>query len=233
MIRSRKRPKNVRMSSNSSEDFRVQVMRFYEETKKFEHKVSIVIPSIFAVVIIVGLVGNLLVIFVALNRQMRNSTNTLIIGRSRFSLLVQYRTYPIGSDVLDAMRPIHSYWLCVSRVDITHVDVSGHQLFTGKTMSERLELMCFQHVAAYFSVWTLTLMAADRFLAVCYPVESMTLRTPINTAITLLITYTLILISQIQVARIHDVYRFANIRKSIHLVILSLLRIDPLALSLA
>lgn len=52
----------------------------YNETKEFERAVGIIIPSIFAVVIVVGLVGNLLVIVVALNRQMRSSTNTLIIG---------------------------------------------------------------------------------------------------------------------------------------------------------
>lgn len=54
-------------------------------------------------------------------------------------------------------------------------------------------------------------MAADRFLAVCYPVESMTLRSPKNTSIVLAVTYTIILISQIQVGRIHDVYNYTFI----------------------
>jgi hypothetical protein len=79
------------------------------------------------------------------------------------------------------------------------------QVFLNYIISQSFSIL--KHVAAYFSVWTLTLMAADRFLAVCYPVESMTLRTPKYTAITLLITYTLIMISQIPVARIHDVYK--------------------------
>jgi hypothetical protein len=61
-------------------DFREQMFQFYNETRDFERSVGIVIPSIFALVIVVGLVGNLLVIVVALQRQMRNSTNTLIIG---------------------------------------------------------------------------------------------------------------------------------------------------------
>lgn len=64
-------------------DLRQQILQFYNETLAFERKVGIIIPSIFAVVIAVGLVGNLLVIVVALNRQMRNSTNTLIIGALR------------------------------------------------------------------------------------------------------------------------------------------------------
>jgi len=61
-------------------DFRERMFEFYNETRKFERRVGIIIPSIFTIVIIVGLVGNLLVIIVALNRQMRNSTNTLILG---------------------------------------------------------------------------------------------------------------------------------------------------------
>ncbi len=51
-------------------------------------------------------------------------------------------------------------------------------------------------------------MAGDRFLAVCYPVESMTLRNPMNTTIALAITYVIILISQIPIAQIHDVYAY-------------------------
>uniref|UniRef100_A0A1I7XC60 G_PROTEIN_RECEP_F1_2 domain-containing protein n=1 Tax=Heterorhabditis bacteriophora TaxID=37862 RepID=A0A1I7XC60_HETBA len=57
-----------------------QWMAFYNETVRFEQKIGIIIPTIFAIIIIVGVVGNLLVVVVALNRQMRNSTNTLIIG---------------------------------------------------------------------------------------------------------------------------------------------------------
>uniref|UniRef100_A0A914Z9Y4 G-protein coupled receptors family 1 profile domain-containing protein n=1 Tax=Panagrolaimus superbus TaxID=310955 RepID=A0A914Z9Y4_9BILA len=71
-----------------------------------------------------------------------------------------------------------------------------------------------QHSSAYFSVWTLTLMAADRFLAVCYPVESMTLRNPTNTCVALIVTYTLILLSQIQVGKIHDVYDYTFIAEN-------------------
>ncbi|VDM44752.1 unnamed protein product [Toxocara canis] len=51
-------------------------------------------------------------------------------------------------------------------------------------------------------------MAADRFLAVCYPVESMTLRNTSNTAVALAVIYTAIIISQIPVANIHDIYEY-------------------------
>jgi hypothetical protein len=51
-------------------------------------------------------------------------------------------------------------------------------------------------------------MAGDRFLAVCFPVESMTLRTPRNTMIVLAAVYSVILVSQVQVGRIHQVYEY-------------------------
>lgn len=74
-------------------DLRQQILQFYNETLAFERKVGIIIPSIFAVVIAVGLVGNLLVIVVALNRQMRNSTNTLIIGGWRNAAVLHLKRH--------------------------------------------------------------------------------------------------------------------------------------------
>uniref|UniRef100_A0A1I7XCM2 G_PROTEIN_RECEP_F1_2 domain-containing protein n=1 Tax=Heterorhabditis bacteriophora TaxID=37862 RepID=A0A1I7XCM2_HETBA len=54
----------------------------------------------------------------------------------------------------------------------------------------------FQHISAYCSVWTLTLMALDRYLAVVYPVDSMTLRSPKNTIIALVVVYVIIMATQ-------------------------------------
>lgn len=53
----------------------------YADTIDFERKIATIVPTIFAIVILVGLIGNLLVVIVGFNRQMRNSTNTLIIGK--------------------------------------------------------------------------------------------------------------------------------------------------------
>ncbi|TMS36623.1 hypothetical protein L596_003747 [Steinernema carpocapsae] len=66
--------------ANMSDEAIFKLMSFYNETKEFEDMIGVIIPTIFAFVIAVGLVGNLLVVIVALNRQMRNSTYTLIIG---------------------------------------------------------------------------------------------------------------------------------------------------------
>ncbi|CAK5096497.1 unnamed protein product [Meloidogyne enterolobii] len=161
-------------------------LKFYEETRNFERLVGIIIPSIFALFALFGLVGNLLVVIVALNRQMRNSTNTLIIGLTCSDLM--FLTLCIPFTAIDYAFPIWVLptWMCPL-------------------------INYLQHSSAYFSVWTLTLMAADRFLAVVFPVESMTLRTPKNTFFVLLIVYAVILLSQIQVGRIHGVYSYTFI----------------------
>uniref|UniRef100_A0A7E4VH72 G_PROTEIN_RECEP_F1_2 domain-containing protein n=1 Tax=Panagrellus redivivus TaxID=6233 RepID=A0A7E4VH72_PANRE len=162
---------------------RQRIMQFYNDTRAFEQMVGVIIPTIFSIVIVIGVLGNALVILVALNRQMRNSTNTLIIGLTISDLM--FLTLCVPFTAIDYAYPVWVLptWTC--------------------NMINYL-----QHASAYFSVWTLTLMAADRFLAVCYPVESMTLRNPANTCIALIIVYTIILLSQIQVGKIHDVYNY-------------------------
>ena len=48
----------------------------------FDRVISIVVPIIFAVIVLVGIVGNLLVLVVVLvKQQMRNTTNVLIAVR--------------------------------------------------------------------------------------------------------------------------------------------------------
>uniref|UniRef100_A0A183BVQ6 G_PROTEIN_RECEP_F1_2 domain-containing protein n=1 Tax=Globodera pallida TaxID=36090 RepID=A0A183BVQ6_GLOPA len=162
------------------------VFHFYEETRAFEKQVGVIIPSIFGVFAFFGLIGNLLVVIVALNRQMRNSTNTLIIGLTCSDLM--FLTLCIPFTAIDYASPVWVLpnWMCPL-------------------------INYLQHSSAYFSVWTLTLMAADRFLAVVFPVESMTLRSPRNTFFVLVIVYSLILLSQIQVGRIHAVYNYTFI----------------------
>ena len=76
------------------------VLQFYEETHHFERQVGIIIPSIFAVFALLGLIGNLLVVIVALNRQMRNSTNTLIIGLTCSDLMFLTLCIPFTGNIL-------------------------------------------------------------------------------------------------------------------------------------
>lgn len=88
------------------------LMKFYNETREFEEKVGIIIPSIFAVVVIIGVLGNALVILVALNRQMRNSTNTLIIGLTISDLM--FLTLCVPFTAIDYAYPVWvlPIWTC-------------------------------------------------------------------------------------------------------------------------
>ncbi len=52
------------------------------DRKYFEWLISVVVPVIFAIIVSVGIVGNVLVlIVVAISQQMRNTTNILIVVR--------------------------------------------------------------------------------------------------------------------------------------------------------
>jgi len=50
------------------------------DDETFEATVRVVVPIVFGLVTVVGLVGNLLVIAVALRHKTRNTTNVLIVG---------------------------------------------------------------------------------------------------------------------------------------------------------
>ena len=56
--------------------------------KKMEEVVSIVVPIFFSIVVLVGFIGNLLVVLVVtFNKQMRNTTNLLIMNLAVADLL--------------------------------------------------------------------------------------------------------------------------------------------------
>ena len=56
--------------------------------KKMEEIVSIVVPIFFSIVVLVGFIGNLLVVLVVtFNKQMRNTTNLLIMNLAVADLL--------------------------------------------------------------------------------------------------------------------------------------------------
>ena len=68
--------------SNSTEDHN------NEWFKKMEEIVSIVVPIFFSIVVLVGFIGNLLVVLVVtFNKQMRNTTNLLIMNLAVADLL--------------------------------------------------------------------------------------------------------------------------------------------------
>ena len=70
---------------NTTENPMLQTEQWF---KKMEEVVSIVVPIFFSIVVLVGFIGNLLVVLVVtFNKQMRNTTNLLIMNLAVADLL--------------------------------------------------------------------------------------------------------------------------------------------------
>lgn len=67
-------------TSGFDNDLLQTTMNVDADEEAFEATVGIVVPIVFGFVTVVGLVGNLLVIAVALRHKTRNTTNVLIVG---------------------------------------------------------------------------------------------------------------------------------------------------------
>ena len=72
-------------TANTTENPMLQTEQWF---KKMEEVVSIVVPIFFSIVVLVGFIGNLLVVLVVtFNKQMRNTTNLLIMNLAVADLL--------------------------------------------------------------------------------------------------------------------------------------------------
>ncbi|XP_021924277.1 allatostatin-A receptor-like [Zootermopsis nevadensis] len=111
--------------------------------------VAIVVPLLFGLIVLVGLIGNALVVLVvAANQQMRSTTNLLIINLAVADLLFIVFCVPFtATDYVLPFWPFGDIWCKIVQYLIV--------------------------VTAYASVYTLVLMSLDRFLAVVHPITSM------------------------------------------------------------
>nr|AJA32745.1 FGLa/AST receptor [Rhodnius prolixus] len=167
-----------------------------------EKIVAIVVPVLFGIIVILGLFGNaLVVIVVAVNQQMRSTTNILIINLAIADLLFIVFCVPFtATDYIFRFWPFGDTWCKMVQYLIV--------------------------VTAYASVYTLVLMSLDRFLAVVHPIASMSIRTEKNAISAILVTWIVIVISNIPVFLCHGEVTF-NYSSSEHTVCI-FLEMDPL-----
>lgn len=150
----------------------------------FEKIVAIVVPILFGIIAVCGFIGNLLVIIVVLsNKQMRNSTNVLIINLA-----------------------IADLFFIIFCVPFTALAYAQHWWPLGRAFCKFYQYVIY--VTAYSSVYTLVLMSFDRYLAVVHPISSMTLRTERNTYVVIIISWALICSLNIPVVFEHDVIEY-------------------------
>ncbi|CAG5127338.1 unnamed protein product [Candidula unifasciata] len=123
----------------------------------FERLVGIIIPVIFGVICVLGFFGNVLVIMVILtDKQMRNTTNVLILSLAVADLLFIVFCVPFTATFYTLpVWPFGAIWC--------------------KTV------IYLMYVCAYASMYSLVIMSLDRYLAVVHAIRSMTWRSERNT----------------------------------------------------
>lgn len=151
-----------------------------ESALLFERLVRIIIPTIFGLIVFLGLVGNLLVIIVVYSyKQMRNTTNILIVSLAFADLFFIIFCVPFTA-TLYAMPiwPFGDIWCKIVNF--------------------------LMYVCAYASVWTLVLMSFDRYLAVVHPISSMRIRNTRNAYILIALTWSIFSIGHIRLLLQYD-----------------------------
>ncbi|XP_015590920.1 allatostatin-A receptor isoform X2 [Cephus cinctus] len=151
----------------------------FEFDEQLQGIVSVVVPLLFGVIGILGLVGNsLVVVVVAANPGMRSTTNLLIINLAIADLLFVIFCIPFtATDFVMLFWPFGNIWC------------KGVQYLI--------------IVTACASVYTLVLMSLDRYLAVVHPIASMSVRTEAHAFLAICIIWVVILTASIPVIIIH------------------------------
>lgn len=166
---------NVQMTT----EFFNQSIADNEADRRLEELVSTVVPIFFGIIAITGLIGNSLVVYVVLNNhQMRSTTNTLLVNLASADLLFIVFCVPFTAvDYMLAEWPFGLVWCKVVQYLII--------------------------VMAYVSIYTLVLISFERYLAVCFPICSISMRNQRNTSLAIGALWIVILIVNLPVLYAH------------------------------
>lgn len=145
------------MSTNSPE-------KFFSEEEASDHLLYLIIP-LYSLVFVIGTIGNILVILTVVTvKQMRNTTNALILHLAIANL----------SFVL----------MCIPHTIYVYVAASYN--FPSLLCKLANTLM---YLSAYVSIYILVLMSIDRFLGVVYPVKATRYRTQQNVHLAVIVVW--------------------------------------------
>ena len=140
-------------------------------SKEMERVVSIVVPIIFSLMFLVGCTGNSLVLYVvASNKNMRSPKNLLITNLAIADLLFIITCVPFSAAAY----------------------ASPHNWLFGDTFCKIFQTTTYY--TALVSVYTLVLISMERFLAISYPIRSISWRTNANSLIAIIITWAVLLV---------------------------------------
>ncbi|KAM4705425.1 kappa-type opioid receptor [Rhinophrynus dorsalis] len=117
--------------------------------------ISVIITAVYSMVFVVGLVGNALVMFVIIRyTKMKTATNIYIFNLALADALVT-TTMPFQSTSF-----LMNSWPFGDVLCKIVVSIDYYNMFT--------------------SIFTLTMMSVDRYIAVCHPVKALDFRTPLK-----------------------------------------------------
>ncbi|CAI9534416.1 unnamed protein product [Staurois parvus] len=117
--------------------------------------ISVIITAVYSMVFVVGLVGNALVMFVIIRyTKMKTATNIYIFNLALADALVT-TTMPFQSTEF-----LMSSWPFGDIICKIVMSIDYYNMFT--------------------SIFTLTMMSVDRYIAVCHPVKALDFRTPLK-----------------------------------------------------
>jgi len=150
----------------------------------------LVVPISFCIIAVLGIIGNLLVISVVCsNSRMRNTTNALIINL--------------------AVADLAFIVICVP---FTAVSYSASLWLFGSLWCKAYNYVI--NVTAYVSVYTLVMMALDRYLAVAHAISSMTLRTERNASVAIALVWMATCAFNVPVWLEHDELKYSHMNTS-------------------
>ena len=154
------------------------------DLSRLEAVIKIAVPLSFSFIVLLAIIGNSLVILVvACNKQMRNTTNLLIINLAFADLFFVVICAPCTAITYTTTQWPLGVFLCKLNKYVSNV-------------------------TAYASVYTLVMMSLDRYLAVVHPIRSMTIRNVKNCTIVIIILWVIICCANVPVYIINDVYSY-------------------------